>query len=79
MNKEVSDKQKNAAAIMVMQRVLEIYSEQNDITIESALMDFSSTLVYNALFDFDTGLWREGPEYILSLFKGEMDKKGDNV
>ncbi len=69
MNKEISEKQKNAAAIMLMQRVLEIYSEKKSISIDDALTWFSSTPVYAALFDFETGLWKEGPDYILDLLR----------
>lgn len=71
MDNEISNKQKNAAAIMLMQRVLEIYSEKEAISLDEALMRFSNTPIYNALFDFETGLWMEGPDYILDLIKRE--------
>lgn len=71
MDNAISNKQKNAAAIMVMQRVLEIYSEKEAISLDEALMRFSNTPIYNALFDFETGLWMEGPDYILDLIKRE--------
>lgn len=71
MDNDISNKQKNAAAIMVMQRVLEIYSEKEAISLDEALMRFSNTPIYNALFDFETGLWMEGPDYILDLIKRE--------
>ncbi len=67
MDEKVSEKQKNAAAIMLMQCVLEIYSERHSVSIDEALTWFSSTPVYNALFDYETGLWKEGPDYILDL------------
>lgn len=71
MDNVISNKQKNAAAIMLMQRVLEIYSEKEAISLDEALMRFSNTPIYNALFDFETGLWMEGPDYILDLIKRE--------
>lgn len=71
MNKEISEKQKNAAAIMLMQRVLEKYSEKNSISLDEALTWFSSTPVYNALFEYETGLWKEGPDYILDIIEKE--------
>jgi len=71
MDNEISNKQKNAAAVMVMQRVLEIYSNDQNITLDDALVSFSSSAVYSALFDFETGLWKEGPDYILELFQRE--------
>lgn len=71
MNNEISESQKNAVAIMLMQRVVEKYSEKESISIDEAITRFASTLVYEALFDFDTGLWKEGPDYILALVKKE--------
>lgn len=71
MNNEISEKQKNATAIMLMQRVVEKYSEKESISIDEAITRFASTRVYAALFDFDTGLWKEGPDYILALIKEE--------
>lgn len=59
---------------MLMQRTLELYCKKNATTLEKALEDFSMTSVYNALYDFETGLWREGPEYILDLFQKEIQK-----
>ena len=58
---------------MLMQRVLEIYSERHSISIDDALTWFSSTPVYNALFDYEMGLWKEGSDYILDLLqKGNL-------
>lgn len=79
MDREISEKQKNAAAIMLMQRVLEIYSESHSISIDEALTWFSSTPVYNALFDFETGLWKEGPDYILDLLKRVQNQGSHNL
>ena len=44
------------------------------MTLEKALEDFSMTSVYNALYDFETGLWLEGLEYLLDLFQKEIQK-----
>ncbi len=75
MNNEINDKQKKAAAIMLMQMVLEKYSEKHSISIEEALTVFVSTPIYNAIFDFDTELWKEGPDYILDLFEKQVSNK----
>ena len=72
---EVTSRQKNAAAIMVMQRVLEKYSEEKSITFDEALIEFASTVIYRGLFDFETGLWREGPDYILDMVHREANDK----
>lgn len=75
MDNEITNKQKEASAIMLMQRVLELYCEKQSISIDDALAWFSSTSIYNALFDYETGLWKEGPDYILDLFEKEVDRK----
>ncbi len=79
MDREINEKQKNAAAIMLMQRVLEIYSERHSISIDEALTWFSSTPVYTALFDFETGLWKEGPDYILDLLQRVQNQGSHNL
>ncbi len=72
---KIGDEQKNAAAIMLLQMVLEKYSEKHSISIEEALTMFVSTPIYNAIFDFDTELWKEGPDYILDLLEKQVSNK----
>ena len=35
---------------------------------EEALLCFTSSKVYEALFDYATGIWRESPDYLLNLY-----------
>ena len=35
---------------------------------QDELLNFAGSEVYNMLFDFSTGLWREGPDYLRGLY-----------
>ncbi len=70
-NKIVSEKQKEATAILVMRCMLSSYSKQNKISFEDAVLSFSNSKTYEALFDYDTEIWKEGPDYLMSLYVEE--------
>ena len=38
------------------------------IPYEEALLRFTSSRAYEALFDFDTEIWKEGSDYLLNLY-----------
>ena len=65
----ISDKRKNGCAISLMKRMLIKYSQKHNITFENAMMLFTASSVYDALFDFDTEIWKEGPDYLMQLFE----------
>lgn len=75
MNSEITDKQKNAAAVMLVQRTVEIYSEEKSLSFDVAFAEFVKSPLYDAIFDFETGLWREGPVYILDLLQRTTENK----
>ena len=68
-NNIVTDQQKETCAILVMRSMLEIYSEKHNISFSEALERFANSPIYDGLFDFDTGLWAEGPDYLLSFYE----------
>jgi len=37
------------------------------------LSDFTSSKTYSQLFNIETGLWAEGPDYILDMYFEEKD------
>ena len=39
------------------------------------LKDFVQSCAYNCLFDFETGVWREGPAYLESLYRQELSSR----
>ena len=68
----ISDKRKNVCAVNLMRTMLVKYAQKHDIPFESALIQFSASSTYGLLFDFDTAVWKEGPDYLLSLYEEEL-------
>ena len=67
-NNTVPAETKEACAIETMCYMLQTYSLDKHVSFEEALLVFSSSSTYQALFDFETGVWKEGPDYLRSLF-----------
>ncbi len=63
-----TDSQKESCAVDLMRETVEELSLRDGISYEDALLHFTSSKIYDALFDYDTGIWREGPDYIISLY-----------
>lgn len=63
-----TDAQKESCAVSLMRDAVEALSLRDGISYEDALLLFTSSKVYEALFDYDTGIWREGTDYLLSLY-----------
>ena len=64
----VTEEQKNACAVTCMRCMLEDYSRLMNHSFEEELKNFLASDTYDALFDFSTGLWREGPRYIMDWY-----------
>lgn len=67
--KGLDDKEKEYCAVTTMRRMLEKYSLKNGISFEDALFKFASSYVYKMLFDYETGIWSEGPDYLMCIFE----------
>ena len=72
---EMTNMQKEASALAVMQRALEDYSKRKGISYEEALVEFSKSGTYEELFDFDSLLWTQGPDYLMSVYEAEECNK----
>ena len=70
----ISSERKEATAITVMRTMLVTYSEEKHIPFEQAILDFSQSETYEDLFDFDTEIWKEGPDYLRGLYDEECSK-----
>ena len=70
---EVNIKQMESTALATLQRALEKYSEQQNISYEEALSVFSHSKTYKELFDFDSLLWTQGPDYLISVYEAEQE------
>lgn len=71
---KVSVELKEATAITVLRCMLISYAEEKKLPFELALLNFSQSLTYEALFDFETEIWKEGPDYLRGLYEEELKK-----
>lgn len=69
-NMSANEKLKEFGAVVLMQMMIEKYAEKHKISFNEALEKFTSSKVYDALFDYDgTELWKEGPSYLLNFYE----------
>lgn len=71
----VSDETKEACAIETMHCMVRQYAADHGISFGDAFFAFATSTTYQALFDFDTAVWKDGPEYIRSLFENALTKQ----
>ena len=74
-NTVVSDETKEACAIETMRYMLQNYSQDKGIPFQEALLTFTTSSTYQVLFDFETEVWKEGPDYLRSLFEKALINK----
>ena len=65
----VTDSQREACADLVMQAMLEDYYTETGVSFNQAFLEFSTSTAYKELFDYSTGLWMEGPDYLRNVFE----------
>lgn len=70
----ITNEQKEATAITVMRCMLVDYAEAHHIPFEDAILAFSQSSTYDDLFDLDTEIWKEGPDYLRGLYEEEMEQ-----
>ena len=75
LNYNFNDSQKESCAVTIMRDAIEALSLRDGISYEDALLHFTSSKVYAALFDYDTDIWRESPDYLLNLYDYCNSKK----
>ena len=68
----IPDKRKNSCAVNLMRNMLVKYAQKHNIHFEDAIIQFAESLTYEILFDFDTAVWKEGPDYLLDLYEEEL-------
>ena len=74
MNEIEVTKIENSVSYLI-QEMLENYSKEHNIPFDDALDLFSKSKTYEALYDVDTRLYREGPDYIQEWFENELSGK----
>lgn len=65
----LNNQQKELCAITVMRSMLEDYCSEKNVSFDDAFFKFVSSQAYSMLFDYSTGLWREGPDYLRDTFE----------
>lgn len=68
LSSDFTDAQKESCAVEIMRDTVEELSLRDGIPYEEALLCFTKSKIYDALFDYETGIWRESADYILNLF-----------
>ena len=63
----VSDKRKNACAVNLMRSMLVKYAQKHGIPFEDAMLQFTESDTYETLFEYDTPVLKEVPEYLLDF------------
>lgn len=66
--KEVKEYCMNNLVSMIVEKLHTRYPQYSEIDLMS---EFSQSRTYALLFDSETGLWKEGPDYIISLYEKE--------
>ena len=75
----VSDETKEACAIETMRYMLQQYAQDHQLTFEDAFFAFSTSSTYLVLFDFETEVWKEGPDYLRCYLKKHLSRKLCNL
>lgn len=68
----VSDETKEACALETMCYMLTYYAREKGIPFEEALLLFTGSSTYCVLFDLETAVWKEGPDYLRCLFESAL-------
>ena len=68
VNYKATDSQKECCAVIAMREAVEALAVRESISYEEALLLFTNSRAYEALFDFNTEIWKEGSDYLLSLY-----------
>ena len=67
-NNTVTNSQKETCAVITMRDTAALLAQEKNISYKDALILFAGSNIYDALFDFDTGIWKESPVYLLDLY-----------
>ncbi len=69
---KVNNQQREACAVSIMRAMLEDYSDDTGESFTDAFFRFAISPTYRELFDYSTGLWKEGPDYLRNVFEDSL-------
>ena len=64
----------NACADMILTDAIEDMAAEDNISIEESRNRLLSSNACKCLYDFDSGLWMEGPDYFLDYYRRHEQK-----
>ena len=67
----IDDSQREMCAVLVMRTMLTDYCDDTGVSFNDVFFRFVTSPAYKMLFDYSTGLWMEGPDYLTSLKQTE--------
>ena len=54
--------------------MVEVVAPVEQLPFEQVMLAFSQSRTYEALFDFSTEIWKEGPEYLRGFYDEELER-----
>lgn len=65
----IDDSQREMCAVLVMRTMLTDYCDDTGVSFNDVFFRFVTSPAYKMLFDYSTGLWMEGPDYLRNIFE----------
>ena len=69
----------NTCADMILTDAIEDLANENQISITDARDRILNSKAYSCLYDFETNLWQEGPDYFLDFFRRLEEKEASTI
>ena len=69
MSTSVSNEQKSFCATLILTAAIMDMAEDEGISRQEARSRIINSPAYDAIYNFDTGLWAEGPDYFRSFYE----------
>ena len=66
---------KTPSAELILCAAMDDYSRKTGLSVDEIRNEIIETGAYDALFNFDTRLWQEGPDYFIDFFLKLKEKK----
>lgn len=72
----MSNDMKLATIEMILTNAIEDYAIKTNQSISDVRDEVIESGAYDALYDFDTGLWTQGPDYFIDFFLKMKEREG---
>ena len=73
----IDDSQREMCAVLVMRTMLTDYCDDTGVSFNDVFFRFVTSPAYKMLFDYSTGLWMEGPDYLREVFEDVVNPASD--